>query len=368
MAWYSKKSYGGGGFNDKHCYEFGHPPEDTVSKVRFASGAGPTGGWLLAASSWDGSLRVWEVQQDASKTQVSQTSQRYNSQALALFKQESPVLSTAWADYVLFSGQSDGSVKMHDLKTRQEQLLGKHDAAVSSVAVSSAMNVIFTGSFDGTIRVWDGRQQGAVHTFNPGCRVFDLDTDNHALVAVGSEQKVVLYNLNNPGQPQWTPPVQLKLSLRRVACHPHSMHYAVGGTEGRLEWMPYQESDRNDVYTVKAHPTGAGSSGKLVPVHDITFHPTMNFGVSCASDHSLFAWATEKRRSTTSTPTTRFKQVAETGRTATTCDFSPDGSAVAFGLGYDWTRGYEKGKQSAAVSTQVAIRLVPSDDFKSVVR
>ena len=42
-----------------------------------------------------------------------------------------------------------------NLETRKEKTLGKHDKMVFSIAISDDNNLIVTGSYDKSIRIWN---------------------------------------------------------------------------------------------------------------------------------------------------------------------------------------------------------------------
>jgi WD40 repeat protein len=101
-------------------------PAETPSSVHFAPQAGPNGAELLCASSWDGSISIWEVNPQNGEN-VPRAIQRGNV----------PVLTTAWggagADTRIASGNCDGQVQIWNVQANQTILIGTHEKPVQHV-------------------------------------------------------------------------------------------------------------------------------------------------------------------------------------------------------------------------------------------
>jgi cell cycle arrest protein BUB3 len=55
------------------------------------------------------------------------------------------------------SGGLDHQVRYYDLNAGHESLLGAHDQAVRATVCSAELGVVYSGSWDSTVRVWDPR-------------------------------------------------------------------------------------------------------------------------------------------------------------------------------------------------------------------
>merc|ERR1719272_508793 len=125
-----------------------NPPDDAVSCLAWS----PVGN-ILAAGSWDKSVRIWEVG-------------AAGVQAKLAYNHEAPVLCCNWSKdgQRLVSGGCDNKVKLKIMATQQEQQIGQHDAPVSGVSVVDDMNMVVSASWDKTIRFWNCQQPTPIAT------------------------------------------------------------------------------------------------------------------------------------------------------------------------------------------------------------
>lgn len=55
-----------------------------------------------------------------------------------------------------------------DLNASSETALGEHKGAIRCVEFASEVNAVLTGSWDGTVKMWDSRVPNCVGTYNQG--------------------------------------------------------------------------------------------------------------------------------------------------------------------------------------------------------
>ena len=108
-----------------------------VTSVVFSSD-----GKTLASSSWDNTIRLWDVATGQAKTLNGHSSWVYS----VAFSPNGKTLA---------SGSHDKTVKLWDVATGQAKTLHGHSSWVSSVAFSPDGKTIASGSGDYTIRLWD---------------------------------------------------------------------------------------------------------------------------------------------------------------------------------------------------------------------
>ena len=124
-------------------YQLKSPPEDGISAVEFC----PSQNSMLLVSSWDRTIRLYDVAKNEQRLAVSNSM---------------PVLDCAWQDQArVLAGGLDKTLKIVDVNSSQERVLGQHDNAVKCVEYSPEHSVIVTGSWDGTCKTWDPRAEAA---------------------------------------------------------------------------------------------------------------------------------------------------------------------------------------------------------------
>jgi WD40 repeat protein len=96
------------------------------------------------------------------------------------------------------------------------------------------MNICVTGSWDKTIKVWDGRTPQAQGTINVPERVYCMDTASPRVVVGCADKKVHVFDLRAPSAAAQSIEPLIKMQLRSLACFPNKTSFAVGSIEGRV--------------------------------------------------------------------------------------------------------------------------------------
>lgn len=115
-------------------------PSDTVSALSWS----PTADFL-AVSSWDNSVRVYEVGNPI--------------QGRASYTHEGPALDVCWSGdgTKILSGGADNAGRMFDVQTGQPTQVAQHQAPIKSVRWTDMHGgLLVTGSWDKTIKVRAG--------------------------------------------------------------------------------------------------------------------------------------------------------------------------------------------------------------------
>ena len=118
------------------------------------SGAFSSDGVTLATGSWAGMVTLWDVvsQQDISTFKV------HTAEVTSVsFSSDGAILAT---------GSRDGTVKLWDVAAQRNFATHKnHTAEVTSVSFSSDGAILATGSRDGTVKLWNVARHRAIATF-----------------------------------------------------------------------------------------------------------------------------------------------------------------------------------------------------------
>jgi len=148
-------------------------------------------GRLLATSSSDSSVKVWDV----GTGQELHALHGFRDGVLALAF--TPDLSSS----TLATASADRSVILWDgMSGRRLYTLVGHQGGVTSLAFDAKGARLASGSYDGTVRVWDVRSGGALHNFNPSVgRVYGVafDPDGKRLVAAGDSGLATVWEVSS---------------------------------------------------------------------------------------------------------------------------------------------------------------------------
>eukprot|EP00406_Dinophysis_acuminata_P071170 CAMPEP_0179254478 /NCGR_PEP_ID=MMETSP0797-20121207/23259_1 /TAXON_ID=47934 /ORGANISM="Dinophysis acuminata, Strain DAEP01" /LENGTH=362 /DNA_ID=CAMNT_0020962357 /DNA_START=69 /DNA_END=1153 /DNA_ORIENTATION=+ len=298
-------------------------PGDTVGCLSWA--AAPQGSKLLAAGSWDNSVSVWEVQGQPGATDVQVASRmRYH--------HEAPVLCCSFSrdGQALASGGCDNTVRMRNLQTQQDLVLGKHALPVKELAVIDDMDLVVSGSWDKTLCFWSAKQPTPVATLQLPERVYAMDVKFPILVVGCAERHVQVYNLQNLQQkpdPVWQGFSALRHQTRAVSVFPDRAGYALGSIEGRCSIAYFEDTSKN--FTFKCHRT----NDTVHAVNSVDFHPALGTFATASNDGTFVFWDKEKQQ--------RLKQFKSCHYPITTGKFDPTGNLFAYAVSYDWSRGHE---------------------------
>lgn len=290
------------------------PPSDSISALAWS----PAGN-ILAASSWDKSVRLWEVSPQGLR-------------ACMAYQHDAPALCCNFSKdgQKIVSGGCDNKVKMKILQTQQEQQIGQHDAPVKEAFFCDEMNMVITGSWDKTIRFWNCQQPTAVATLQLPERVYSMDVKYPLLIVACADRHLLVYNLQNiqaNPQPYKSGQTALKMQTRCVTAFPDKTGYAVGSIEGRCSIAHVDDVAKN--FAFKCHRTAE----EIFAVNCIDFHPTMGTFATGGGDGTFIFWDKENRQ--------RLKQFNSCNYPVTAGKFNAAGNMYAYAVSYDWSKGHE---------------------------
>lgn len=175
----------GGNRNSSSEFKIKAPPTDGISRVRF----GPNSAQFLLVSSWDSSVRLYDVLNNTLRTSYSHANQL-------------PVLDCCFQDPIhVWSGGLDNSLKAFDINSGTETVVGGHDSAVRCVEFSSEANCVVTGGWDAQVKLWDPRASNAcTGTHSQPDKVYSMSLAGEKLVVGTANRKVWVWDLRNMGK------------------------------------------------------------------------------------------------------------------------------------------------------------------------
>ncbi|KIJ29057.1 hypothetical protein M422DRAFT_37087 [Sphaerobolus stellatus SS14] len=312
--------------------ELTSPPFDTVSALAFS----PTNPNHLLVASWDTSLRLYDVQQDAQGQK-------------AKFDHKAAVLDCAFSDgRHAFSGGLDTWVREFDLESQNVNHLGQHDETISQVVFSKDSNSLITGSFDRTVRAWDPRSPTPLIgklTFPE--RVYQMDVGGNNLVVGMAGRQFHIYDvrkLKEGEQPLQRRESSLKYMTRSLACMADGKGYATGSVEGRIavEYFDPSPEAQSQKYAFKCHRQTSKGEDHVWPVNALAFHPVHNTFASAGGDGTVSIWDHSAKK--------RLRQYPKYQMSVQDVAFNCDGSLLAIGVGYGWEQGAEKAGSSVGTA------------------
>ena len=318
------------------------PPTDTVQCLKWA----PSSQHLLCGSSWSGNTAIWEINQAGQNMQKTQTSQT------------DPVFSVSWKNDLssIFLAGADNQVKLWDLSTNNVRPIGMHQAPVREVIWCEQISHAISGSWDSTVSFWDGRSPNPTSTVPLGERVFAMSLKYPLLVAVLSNKRHAVWNLQWLQQGNNKPDIILdttvKVQFKCVDCYADSSGFGIGLIEGRCAMKkinPTTFKTEND-FTFKCHRDNPTQSAYAV--NCICFNQAHGTFATGGSDSSLIYWDRFAKQC--------LKTFTGLDGPVTAMDFKQDGSLFAYATGYDWAKGTDG---AGAVPVKISYR-VSSEDSK----
>eukprot|EP00923_Selenidium_pygospionis_P018366 GHVN01032160.1.p1 GENE.GHVN01032160.1~~GHVN01032160.1.p1 ORF type:complete len:357 (+),score=33.47 GHVN01032160.1:184-1254(+) len=329
--------------NPNKSHELANLPSDSVSCLTWLQP--PIGQQqFLGCSSWDGSVRVWEIQARGSNM-FGSGAQSINSALKGGYEHGAPVLGCAIGkDGAFFGGGCDGKLKMHNMVTNQTQEVGRHDAPISKVFFDG--DVVTTGSWDKSIRFWDLRQQQPVAALPLEAKVWAMDV-RWPIVVVAIGKKVQVYDMTNRTQtPFKTIDSLLAQQPRTTKIFPDQKGIGLGSIEGRVGIHYFAESKEQKNFAFKAHRVDVSKREpiRIFPVNGIDFHNPVGTFATCGADGVIVFWDKDNK--------SKLFTMEKCPAPVVDVKYDPSGTMLAYALSYDWHKGvsgYQPGQSPIKV-------------------
>merc|ERR1711971_1397805 len=211
----NKMSNNSNGDTNKSEFRLKNAPEDGISSVRF----GPNSSQFLLVSSWDKNVRLYDVT---------------NNNLRVKYSHQRPVLSCAFQDPIhVWSGCLDGKLKSFDINSNRESVIGMHENTIRCIEFSNEINAVVTGSWDGTVKIWDARTNSCTGTYTQPDKVYTMSLAGEKLVVGTASRKVWVWDMRNMGFVQQKRESSLKYQTRCLSCFPNKQGYVLSSIEGR---------------------------------------------------------------------------------------------------------------------------------------
>ena len=301
--------------------ELNPAPNDGISDLAFSPSSD-----LLAVSSWDNQTRIYDVQ-------LNTFNSSFNSIPKTAIVHDQPVLSCAFSSdgSKVFSAGCDKQIKVLDLQSGQQiALQGHHDQPIKSIKWSATLNTLVSASWDKTLKYWDLRSPGPVASVALPERAYSMDLCKGHIVVGCAERHLAFVSLSSPGQLYKQSLTNLKWQTRVVSCYSNSEGYALGSIEGRVSLNNFEDGPKSSSeFTFKCQR----NDSLVYAVNAISFHPIHGTFSTAGSDGTWAIWDKDSKQ--------RLKASDKAPNAICATAFNRNGNIFAYGVGYDWSKGYE---------------------------
>ncbi|ORZ40030.1 WD40 repeat-containing protein [Catenaria anguillulae PL171] len=306
------------------------PPGDGISSIAF--NPSPAHAAHLLTSSWDSTVRLYDVES--------------MSPANPPVHLQSPVTKAVWAGAhdptTVYATTIDGSLHQVNMNGGAQSVLGKHDQGLGCVVSCPGENVVYTGGWDSTLRVWDPRSSSPCvsnHLQMGKVLALDVTASDQALgapllVLATHNNKVLIYDRRDLSKSLQHRESQLRYMTRALRCTPDGEGFAMSSTEGRVavEFFDASEASIARRFAFKCHRQQVEGVEHVYPVNDLVFHPkhTMTFA-SAGADGVVGIWDGIKKK--------RIRALPRQATSISSVSFSPTGDKLAMAVSYTWEEG-----------------------------
>jgi len=298
--------------DNKTEFKLKSPPEDGISRVTF----GPNSSQFLLVSSWDKKVRLYDISSNDQRCE---------------YTHSAPVLDCVFQDPIhVWSGGLDQLLKCYDINAGTEQTVGNHDNAIKCVCYSSDLNLICTGSWDSSVKLWDPRTNSCTGSFNQPDKVYTMSVAGEKLVVGTAGRKVLVWDLRNMQSPQQKRESSLKYQTRCLSCFPNKSGYVLSSIEGRVavEYLDPGAEAQKKKYAFKCHRIKENGVENIYPVNAISFHKEYNTFATGGSDGFVNIWDGANKK--------RLCQFHRYPTSIASLSFSADGSVLAIASSYSY--------------------------------
>ncbi|MEN2499561.1 MAG: Poly(A)+ RNA export protein rae1 [Marteilia pararefringens] len=308
------------------------PPADSVSCLKFQE-ASNSATILLAASSWDGTLSVWQVDSSSCKSEC-KFRKTVTTQAI-------PVLHISWYkdSSKIFCAMADNTIKAVCLQTQQVVDIGSHNGPVSSCHFYEASNVelLLSASYDKSLKFWDLRQTANPYVVNMSERVTCADVYSNFGVVCTFDNKVHLFNLS--GQPAMVKEKKMNnfIQMSDVKIMKDESNRPMGcviaSSLGKVSFEVPDQEKQSIVFP--CHRTkNPGDIEDVYSINTLAINPVHRTLATAGSDGLYAFWDLHRR-------TNLYKSRRQSSiLPITACHINPMGNMFVYAKGYDWSKGY----------------------------
>lgn len=317
-----------------------------ISKIQFSNDVTRR---LLAVSTWDGFVRIVDVTNPGSP------------QDMRTYYHSKSVLSCSFIDSTkVVSGGLDEVVKVCDLESARETVMGQHSNAVRCLEFCNTMRVAVSGGWDNMLKIWDIRALMPVNSMDCGDKVYALDViDNRAVVGT-KDRRVLVWDVRSMKTPLQVRESPLKFQTRCIKCFPSGEAFVLSSIEGRVavEYFDMDPEVQKGKYAFKCHRVKEEVNELIYPVNAIAFHPIHRTFATGGSDAIVNMWDPFNRK--------RLCQFRRFPSSVVSLSFSPEGTLLAIASTYMYEE--ERDDPASIPESALAIRRMTDIEVRQIGR
>lgn len=222
------------------------------------------------------------------------------------------------------------------------QQIGKHDAPVRCLKSVPEINMVATGSWDKTVRLWDSRSPTAAAQVQLEERVYAMDVGHPAIVIGTADRNFHVYDMTaglSKSLAKYVSPMTYQ--TRCISVFNDKKGFAAGCIEGRCAIENFDEmgkkvqNSKNFVFKchrIKQLPKDQASPSEIYGVNAISF-TNQNTFVTGGSDGNMIIWDKIGKSRLTAL------DMYEKKSTVSALTFNPMSNLLFYALSYDWSMG-----------------------------
>ncbi|MBW0468243.1 hypothetical protein O181_007958 [Austropuccinia psidii MF-1] len=326
---------------------------DAISSVKFH----PTNADLLLTSSWDKSVKLYDLSGASPK------------EFLSVYPHPSPVFDVSFgagkSEGKAYTGSLDRGIREIDLETavttppatRPNRVISTHQDAVKCVHYAVYQDILITGSWDRSVILQDPKissnkqyphQITSLTLPNLPSKVYCLDTSPDRLVVAMGNRRIWIWDmrklseavekvneLNQNGtaaaEPVMPPPPlqeresSLKFMTRTIKCMPSGDGFTSASIEGRVavDFFDTTPEAQAKKYAFKCHRQMVDSVDTVYPVNALAFHPSYGTFATGGGDGIVSMWDSAAKK--------RLRQLPKYPGSVSSLAFNSDGTRLAVG-------------------------------------
>lgn len=310
-------------------FEVADPPSDGISSVHWFNHSNH-----FVATSWDKSVSLYNVNVG------DEMEAKSKSEMLHRYHHSAGVLDAAISsdDLTVFTVGCDHKLQSFDVKKQSKPtIIGHHEQPIRCVEHCNVGNMIITGSWDKSIKIWDINSSECTAKQELPDKVFAMSSveSSYRLIVGIAGRHVYIYDVRMMKEPQQKRESSLKHQTRNIECHPNGEQYVVSSIEGRVavEYFDASQEVQSKKYAFKCHRVTDKTTAMqtIYPVNSITFHPIFKTFATGGGDGVVNIWDGDNKK--------RICQFPPYNTSIASLDFNNNGSLIAIASSYTWEHG-----------------------------